>query len=329
MRSLPPACVVLLAAGRVWPHHTAAQGNSNGRPKNPKAGQTPAPAPTPVTTPSAPAAATPTTATATTSASTASGPGSLAPTASMSIPDAFASVATFRQFGSWLDDASAPTRGEGQTSIGAGYWRLSGLSQTNMPMLGAGVGLSDRLQVSASVPFYRVSFEGGASRGMDDVYVSAKYNLVDPALSLSEVGLSVGTVMEVLSSGAPGGRLHFAVPVSVEVRRLPFRVYGSAGFFTRGSVFSGGAIEWTSRRGLTVTGAVTQSYSLTGDALLDSLAVGRQRIDANGGLAYPLGRAAAAYGSIGRSLVASADGRTQLSVSGGLAVRFSAARPAP
>ena len=46
--------------------------------------------------------------------------------------------------------------------------------------------------------------------------------------------------MEVLSAGATDGRVHFAIPVALELRRQPFRVYGSAGYFTRGAVFSGG-----------------------------------------------------------------------------------------
>ena len=61
---------------------------------------------------------------------------------------------------------------------------------------------------------------------MDDIYLSAKYVLVDPTLTLSEVGVAVSPVVEVLSAGALDGRVHFAVPVNVEFRRLPFRVYG-------------------------------------------------------------------------------------------------------
>ena len=54
------------------------------------------------------------------------------------------------------------------------------MSQTNVPMLGAGVGVSDRLGVSATVPFYRTNVAGTTARGMDDVYLGASYNLLDP-----------------------------------------------------------------------------------------------------------------------------------------------------
>jgi hypothetical protein len=239
------------------------------------------------------------------------------------IAEAQGSIAAFRQFGAWLDDASAPTRGEGYTSFGASYWRMPGVSQTNLPAFGAGMGVTDRLLVSGSVPFYQVRWADGSARGLDDVYLSAKYTLVDPTLSLSEVGVAVGAVAEILSSGVDR-RLHFALPVSVEVLRLPFRVYGSAGYFTRGSIFGAGAVEWTSPSYLTLTGAVTQSYSLEGDPLLDTLAVGRQRVDLTFGAAYPVARVASVYGSVGRSLRSANQDPTQLAVSGGVAFRFRA-----
>jgi hypothetical protein len=234
-----------------------------------------------------------------------------------------ASLATFRQFGSWLDDATAAIPGQGYMSIGAGYWRLPGMSQINLPMLGAGLGVTDRMQVNASVPFYNVRYEGGTARGLDDVYLGAKYTLVDPTLTVSEFGLALSPVVEVLSPGMPGGRVHFAIPVSMELRRTPFRVYGSAGYFTRGSMFTGGALEWTTPSQLVVTGMLTQSYSVKEDPVLDGLSVGRQQVDVMASAAYPLGTMTAAYASIGRSLRSPYNGGTSLALSGGVSFRFS------
>jgi hypothetical protein len=231
-------------------------------------------------------------------------------------------VSTYRQFGAWLDDASAAGRGQGYTSIAIGHWRMLGSSQTNIPMLGAGLGVTDRMQVSASVPFYRAQFEGGSVSGMDDVYLGTKYTLVDPTLTLSEFGLAISPTMEVLSSGNPDGRIHFAVPVSVELRRQPFRMYGSAGWFSRGSFFSGAALEWSSRSGMALTGALTQSYSLRDDAVLDSMSIGRQRMDVSLGVAYPLGTMAATFVNVGRSLTSMEEGGTSLALSGGISLSF-------
>jgi len=196
------------------------------------------------------------------------------------------------------------------------------MSQVNLPMLGAGVGVTDRLQVSASVPFYNVRYDGGSARGLDDVYLGAKYTLIDPTLTISEFGLAVSPVVEVLSAGAPGGRVHFAIPVSMELRRPPFRIYGSAAYFTRGSVFTGGAVEWMTPSNLILAGVLTQSYSIKADPVLDGLLVGRRRIDAMASAAYPLTPMAAAYASIGRTLSSMDEGGTSFAVTGGVSFRF-------
>lgn len=305
-------CVVAVVVGLGIAVPAHAQGN--GRPKNPKADKPTNPSP-------APAPATGTTSTSTTTSSVS--------TIESTTVDTFAGSPSYRQFGSWLEDASAPTRGEGYTNIGIGYWRMSGMSQTNVPMLGAGVGVNDRLGVSATVPFYRTSVEGTTARGMDDVYLGASYNVFDPTLTVSEFGLSVGTVMEVLSSAGEDGRVHFAFPVALELRRQPFRVYGSAGYFTRGAVFSGAALEWVGPRQWIVSGILTQSRSIKADATLDSLAVSRQRADAMISLAHSIGGSATGYMSVGRSLSSLAEGGTSLALNGGISIRFSAARATP
>ena len=293
-RALPSAIALFLSFTLAVPGLAQAQGK--GRPKAPR-GLSPT-----TTTPTSPST---------------SSPDSTSP-----VPAAVP-VSTYRQFGAWLDDASASARGEGYTSIGVGHWRMLGSSQTNLPMLGVGLGMTDRLQVGASVPFYRAQFDGGSASGMDDVYLSAKYTLVDPTLTLSEFGLAISPTMEVLSAGSPDGRVHFAVPVSLELRRQPFRVYGSAGLFTRGSFFSGAALEWSSPLGAVFTGSLTQSYSLKDDVVLDSLGIGRQRMDVSVGTAFPMGVMAATFVNVGRSLSSLEEGGTSLALSGGISFRFS------
>ncbi len=295
-RSLPSAIGLFVFIGLALPGLAEAQGK--GRPKAPRG-----PEPT-TTTPTSPSTSSSLTTATTTPVSTA-------------VP-----VSTYRQFGAWLDDASAAGRGEGYTSIGVGHWRMLGTTQTNLPMIGVGMGVTDRMQVGASVPFYRASYAGGSASGMDDVYLSGKYTIVDPTLTLSEFGVAISPTMEVLSAGSPDGRVHFAIPVSMELRRQPFRVYGSAGLFTRGSFFSGAALEWSTPAGIVLSGALTQSYSLKDDAVLDSMGIGRQRMDLSFGVAHSLGTMAAGFVNVGRSLTSVEEGGTSLALSGGISFRF-------
>ena len=296
-RTLPLFCAVLATALLI---STEAAAQGRGRPKAPK-----------VTTAQPP------------TSSTTSLPADSVATA------AAPAAATFRQFGSWLDDASAAARHEGRTGIGFGYWRLSGGSQVNAPMLDVGYGLTDRFQMSAAVPFYHTDFAGTTFRGLDDVYVSAKYTAIDPTLTEGQFGLAVSPVIEVLSAGSSEDRLHVGLPVSVEVRRQPFRLYGSAGYFSRGSLFTGGALEWSAPSGLMITGAFVQSYSTTDDSTLDAIGIGKQRVDVMAGIGYPLGRVSAAYVSVGRTLTSIDEGGAILSFSAGMSFRFSTAKATP
>ncbi len=303
-RVLPPAIGLLIAFGLLIPGAAYAQGN--GRPKGPKI----------------PSSGT--------STPTSSGTSASVPTTTIAAASepVVGTVSSYRQFGSWLDDASSSYRGESYSSLGVGYWRLADSSQINAPMLGMGWGVTDRMQFSASVPFYHTSYAGTTASGLDDVYFGAKYTVIDPTLTLSEFGLAVNPVVEVLSTDPGDGRVHFALPVNVEVRRQPYRIYGSAGYFTRGSVFAGGALEWTGSR-MIVTGSLTQSYSIKQDLVLDGMGMGRQNVNVSGAVAVPVTDRMAAFVNVGRTLTPIEEGGTKLALSGGVSIRFSALTATP
>jgi hypothetical protein len=304
-RVLPPAIGLIVAFGLLIPGVAYAQGN--GRPKGPKS---------------------PNSGTSTPSSSGTSAPAPTTTTSAAGSDPVAGTISSYRQFGSWLDDASSSYRGDSYASVGVGYWRLADSSQINAPMLGMGWGVTDRLQVSASVPFYHTSYAGTSASGLDDLYFGAKYTLVDPTLTLSEFGLAINPVVEILSAGNPDGRVHFALPVNVELRRQPFRIYGSAGYFTRGSVFAGGALEWTGSR-MIVTGSLTQSYSIKEDLVLDGLGMGRQNVNLSGAVAVPVAERVAAFVNVGRTLTPIDEGGTALALSGGVSIRFSALTATP
>jgi hypothetical protein len=232
------------------------------------------------------------------------------------------SLPVFRQFGTWLNDASAAGRGSGWTSIGAGYWRIPGGSQIDVPILNLAYGVANRVQLAATVPFYRVDYLGYTASGLDDMYFSAKLVAVDPTTGDGNVGFAVSPLIEVLSAGSTDGRrFHWALPVSAEVRANAVRLYGSAGYFSRGAVFTGGALEWTSPGGTMLTGALTQSLS-TSDVDESVAPASRNRVDAVCAVAQPLSDRVAGFASIGRTLTTIDEGGTSLSLTGGVSIGF-------
>jgi hypothetical protein len=285
--------VVLIALVLALPLDAAAQGR--GRPKQPR----PAAGGATTTTPTPTAAA----------AAAAENPGGQP------------SVPAFRQFGTWLDDASAAAAGTGWTGIGAGYWRIPGGSQIDVPILSAAVGVANRVQLSATVPFYRINYLGSTARGLDDVYLGGKLVAIDPATGDGRFGLAFSPLVEILSAGTPGGRVHWALPVSAEVRGDATRFYASAGYFSRGAVFTGAALEWTAPAGTMLTGALTQSLS-TSEVSAGVPGTGRNRVDAMVTVGHPVTAAMSAYASIGRTLTSIDEGGTTLGLTGGIVVGF-------
>jgi hypothetical protein len=236
----------------------------------------------------------------------------------------------FRQFGAWLDDASTEGRGVGRVSIGAGYWRTTDGHQLDAPMIDAGFDVSDRVHVSAFVPFYRAAFGGESMAGMDDMYFSAKVVLVTAAQRGGRLGVAVSPVIEVLNGDfTTGDRVHWALPVSVEVREGRTRIYMAGGYFSRGAAFGGAALEWTAPTASVIWASLTDSYAIeTGtDVALQTRE--RHRVDLAFGVTQPLNDRVAAYVSVGRTVSDTGAGGVRLGVGSGISIRLSRSRPVP
>jgi hypothetical protein len=230
----------------------------------------------------------------------------------------------FYQFGAWLDDATGSARGVGRVTIGTGFWRARDGTFVDLPIFDGSYALTDRLQLAATVPLYRSRYSGVSHTGLDDVYVSGKITLFDASDTTSGGGLAVTPLLEILGAGYSGDRLHWALPVSVEWRRAPVRFYGSAGYFSRGAVFGGGAVDWATPAGTVLTVALTQSFATPKDG--DSRAA---QADMSVGLAHALTDAVAAYVSIGRSVAGPPEQVTTFAVTGGVAFTILPRRSEP
>lgn len=233
-----------------------------------------------------------------------------------------ASAGTFRQFGAWLDDATTLAAGSVLTGVSFGYWRTESGNQFDVPIVDVSGGVANRVQLSATVPFYRTDYGAGATYGLDDVYLGAKVMAIDPSSTPGRFGLSIGGIAEIMSPDTVvTSRTHWAVPVSLEAGNDTVRAYGSVGYFSRGAVFTGAAIEVSAATGTSVTGALTQSYSTNAELLADGTALSRQRVDLAGTVSQSFGRASA-YVSVGRSLTAPVGSTTTFALTGGIYVRF-------
>ena len=231
------------------------------------------------------------------------------------------STSQFRQFGVWLDDATTRAQGGGSAGIGIGYWRGAGASLVDVPILDASYAVHDRLTLGASVPFYRSEYGGTTSRGVDDVYLSGKIVLIDPALKDARFGVAVIPVVEILSPGFFEDRVHWALPISAEFRATPVRVYGSTGYFSRGAVFGAGAFEWTAPQGTSLTLSLTHSVP-TGE---DTTGLTGGRSDFSVSVGHSITDAASVYVGVGRTLSSpDEENKTSLAVSGGVSFSFSA-----
>jgi hypothetical protein len=233
-----------------------------------------------------------------------------------------------RNFGSWLDDASVMTPGSGFMSFAVGYWRTPGFTEFDAPSFDVGVGLTRRLQIGASVPVYHVGEPGGPmSRGVGDLYLSSKIQLRDPAGDKRKrIGIAVIPVVSILSvaPAAGGSRVSWAIPGSIEVQRDGWRAYGSAGYFSRGSLSASGAVEFTLTNRAWATGTITESRSNKRDDLGQALGFSRTRTDVSGGVTVSVSNTMALFGTVGRTISRQDPNSARLFMTGGLSVNFAA-----
>jgi hypothetical protein len=232
-----------------------------------------------------------------------------------------------RNFGSWLDDASMLPVGQGALTLSFGYWRTPSFREWDLPTTDVAVALAPRLQVGASVPYYHAAEPGGpVARGVGDLYLSAKVQLRDPSGAEKPLGFAVTPVLEVLSSDpAPGvSRYSWGLPVSVELQRNRWRTFGSAGYFSRGSLFASAALELALTERAFVSGTITQSHSIERDDLSRALGYTQTRTDVSGALSAAVSDTLTVYGAVGRTISKRDPNSATMLISGGVSLNFAA-----
>jgi len=237
-----------------------------------------------------------------------------------------------REFGAWLDDATLADPGSGWASIGlARYFSPVG-HQTDVPSFDGAVGWTRRVQLGMTVPYSRFSaLDGATASGRGDVYLTSKIALGDVRDRARRRTFAITPLIEVLSNPDPltGKRAFWALPVSAETRAKSFRLYGSTGYFSRGVLFGGGAMEVPATERLVATAALTWTRSLKQDVVADAMGLTAARVDFSGGAAYAWRPSVTIFGSLGRTLSKIDANSATLALNTGLTFKFAAKTSKP
>jgi hypothetical protein len=219
------------------------------------------------------------------------------------------------------------TPGSGSLTMSMAWFRSPAYHEFDAPIGDGGIGLTSRVQFGFSVPYYHVSAPGGpVIRGIGDLYLTAKVQVREPNADHGGFGVAVVPIVTVLSGEADieRRRTSWAAPVALELQRDGWRVFGTAGYFSQGSLFASGAIEVSPAERLTITGTLTQSHSTIDDPPDMTLVLNRTRTDIGGGAAWILRPGAAFFGSVGRTISQQDANAASLVLSGGVSFSFDA-----
>src|SRR5262245_40372639 len=166
--------------------------------------------------------------------------------------------ARLQTFGFWLDTAYVNAPGETWMWVSSAYWRSPSLREIDAPAIGVNVGVAPRTQVGVSLPYYHLTDQFGfTSHGLGASYGTVKLALVQD----HRVNVSVSPTLEILSWSSPQvGRINAVLPINLQTFiGRGGRVYGSTGYFSRGSVFGSGAAEWSPGNRVTFTTTLAHS----------------------------------------------------------------------
>jgi hypothetical protein len=241
------------------------------------------------------------------------------------------STAGVRQFGSWLDDASVLAAGQAWTAVSFGRYRSPGARQTDFPIVDASIGLTPRAQMGVTVPYYRMHFtDGSGINGFGDVYFNVKLAVIDPSEDGRRFGVAVSPIIELLDRATTStGRFAWGAPVSLEFRGDRYRLFGSAGYFSRGVLFASTAIEVPLQERLVVTGALSTMRAINDDPRADAQQLPKNRADLTAVAAWFLTPSIAAFAGTGRTISSMEGGGTSVLLTAGLSLSFAPRTAAP
>jgi hypothetical protein len=222
----------------------------------------------------------------------------------------------------WIDDATLVEPGAASFAISMSRWSGGGTSEMDVPIVDFAIGLAPRLHLAATIPRVVGSADpSGAVGGVGTSYFGAKIAALDDAKR--HLRLSVAPTLELLGRGvvdasANERRVHFGVPVSVEVARGAHRFSAGAGYFSRGVWFAGAGAGARAGQRTYVSASVSRSWAR--DPTSDLTIPARSRNEVSGGAAFELRTNISAFASIARTFATLDENGAGTSVSLGLSL---------
>jgi hypothetical protein len=246
---------------------------------------------------------------------------------------ALASDTSVRTLLSWLDDAEVIEPGGAEVSIAASRWSSDSGHETDMPSLFAAVGVASRVQLAAAALHYSSAFaDGFESSGRGDVYLISKIAVVSPREHPG--GIAISPLVEVLSDlslasqNAGASRVSWGVPISLQYTTVKVQVLGSAGYFSRGSVFAGAGVEAFVAPRVIAAASLLYSHATTTTALSEEYGLKRNRVDLTGGIDVLVSPVVTVFATFGRTIAGTDSSSTTAIGTVGMSLRL-AGRPRP
>jgi hypothetical protein len=159
------------------------------------------------------------------------------------------------------------------------------------------------------------------------VYFGSKIGILDERES--DIKVAVSPTLEVLSPSvvdtlAPGEhRVQLGLPISMEFDHGPARLYGGAGYFTRGAWFTGAGGSYFLNDRVTTFGSFSRAWRRSD--VPDIPLAERDRKEISGGASYALTPSVRVFGSMARTFKTLEENGAGRTIAGGVSFFFTSA----
>lgn len=221
----------------------------------------------------------------------------------------------------WIDDATLLPEGSMAASLSVMRWNNGDISEVDVPVVAAAVGVAPRLQLSASVPRVAPNNDLGTTGTLGTSFISAKVAVIDD--TKRHFKIAVSPTLELLSPGVVEAlgmdrRVQFGVPVSAEIDRGSLRLYASSGYFSSGTWFAGAGATMSVNDKVAVSVGLSRAWR--GSDLPDIPLGDRDRKEVSGAAAYALTSKVSVFASIGQTFATLDENGAGTSIGAGVSV---------